>query len=449
MRKITQALIGLTAAALTVGMAGPALAAGQARPAGQDRPAKQVSAHTAFQPGSGQLVIDWNRELISLLGTPGLQPATIHPTRSFAILQAAEYDAVVSVTHVGKPYLFSVSAPRDARPDAAADQAAHDVLTSLYPAAKSSADQLLAAELGAIPTSQGKRDGIRVGADAAQLLVGLRASDGSAAIPPPFVAGTQPGDYRPTPPNFPAPVFTSWGSIKPFLLTSGDQFRPPAPPPVSSPAYASALNQVKSLGQDTSTSRTADQTAEATFWGSAPIWNTWNEIAQKLLTNQHASLQRAATVFNNLDLGVADATIALYDAKYFYKVWRPVTAIRLGNTGYNPGIPFDPNAPNRTPLAVTAADPSYPGAHSAISEAAATILTASFGSKQPATVTSDTLPGVTRSFANLQAVADEAGLSRIFAGQHTILDHQAGQTLGRQVAEFTLRQLQTGHVHKG
>ena len=139
MRKITRALTGLAAAALTVGMAGPALAAGQARPV------EQVPAHAAFQPGSGRPVIDWNRELISLLGTPGLQPATIHPTRSFAILQAAEYDAVVSITHVGQPYLFSVPAPRDARPDAAAGQAAHDVLTSLYPAAKSSADQLLAA----------------------------------------------------------------------------------------------------------------------------------------------------------------------------------------------------------------------------------------------------------------------------------------------------------------
>jgi hypothetical protein len=168
---------------------------------------------------------------------------------------------VVSITHVGQPYLFTVSALRDARPDAAADQAAYDVLTSLYPAAKSSLDQLLATELSAIPNSQRKRDGIRVGARVAQLLIGLCAADGSAATPPPFTAGTQPGDYRPTPPNFPAPVFTNWGSITPFLLTSGEQFRPPAPPPVSSPAYAGALNQVKSLGQDTSTARTTDQTS--------------------------------------------------------------------------------------------------------------------------------------------------------------------------------------------
>jgi hypothetical protein len=149
MRKITRAFTGLAAAALTVGMAGPAFAAAKARPL------ERVPAHAAFQPGSGQSVINWNRELITLLGTPGLQPATIHPTRSFAMLQAAEYDAVVSITHVGQPYLFSVPAPRDARPDAAADQAAHDVLTSLYPAAKSSTGQLLAVASPRSPPAKG------------------------------------------------------------------------------------------------------------------------------------------------------------------------------------------------------------------------------------------------------------------------------------------------------
>jgi membrane-associated phospholipid phosphatase len=351
---------------------------------------------------------------------------------------------VVSTTHVGRPYLFSVPSPRDARADAAADQAAHDVLTALYPAATSDIDRLLGTELTAIPDGQGKRDGQRAGATVAQLLVDVRALDGSAATRPPFVAGSNPGDYQPTPPSFPAPVFTSWGSVTPFLITSGSQFRPKAPPAVSSPTYAAALRQVKALGQDSSTVRSADQTTEAKFWGSAPIWNTWNEIAQTLLTEQHASLQRAATVFANLDLSVADATIAMYDAKYTYRVWRPVTAIRAGNTDYNPAIPADPNAPTWNPLAVTAPDPSYPGAHSTISATAATVLSAFFGNHQPITVTSDNLPGVVRGFTNLQAAAVEAGFSRILAGQHTTLDDKAGQLLGHQVATFALHQLRAG-----
>jgi membrane-associated phospholipid phosphatase len=440
MRIKTKAITGVAAAALLAGIAGPASASTQSK-------SKLPLLDKASAPGSGQLVVDWNRELITLLGTPGLQPPTTQPTRNFAILQAAEYDAVVSTSHVGQPYLFTVPARPDARPDAAADQAAHDVLMALYPAASSSIDQQLVTELKMIPNSQGKRDGLRVGAIVAQLLVDWRAFDGSAAVPQAFTAGTQPGDYRPTPPNFPAPAFANWGSITPFLLSSGAEFRPAAPPPVSSAAYAKALNQVKALGQDTSVRRTPDETTAAKFWGSAPIWNAWNQITQTLLTNQQASLQRTATVFANLDLAMADATIALYNAKYTYQVWRPVTAIREGNSGYNAGIAFDPAAPAWNPVAVTAPDPSFVGAHSAISEAAATVLTAFFGRHQPVQVTSANLPGVTRSFATMQGAATEAGLSRIFAGQHTMLDHLAGHWLGAKVGDFTLRQLKGANAN--
>jgi len=437
-RKAVAAMLTAAAAvAATAGFATAALAAPAARPVARDQSA------VAFRPGSGQLVVDWNRELIAILGTPGAQPTTVHPTRSFAILQAAEYDAVTSITHHDPPYLFSVPAPAGARPDAAADQAAHDVLTALYPSMKPGVDAMLFGELAVIPGGQGKHDGIGVGAAVARRLLRLRAADGSAAAPPPFVAGTQPGDYRLTPPNFPAPVFTNWGTVTPFVLRSGRQFRPAPPPPVTSAAYARALNEVKSLGQDSSTTRTADQTAAAKFWASAPIWNTWNQVAQNLAVTRHASLERTAAVFANLDLALADATIALYDAKYHYLVWRPVTAIRLGDTAGNPGIAGDPTW---TPLAVTAADPSYPGAHSTISQAAATVLTAFYGPRQHLAIT---LGGVTRTFGSLQAAANEAGLSRIFAGQHTRLDHQAGQLLGARVAEFVLDHPATGLAKSG
>ncbi len=428
MRKTGRVLAVVATAAIATGLAAPALAA-TAGP----RPGPRSSV--AFMPGSGQSAVDWNRELITILGTPGAQPPTVHPTRSFALLQAAEYDAVTSITHAAPSYLFSVPAPRGARPDAAADQAAHDVLTALYPPLKSGLDQLLASELAAMPDSPGKQQGIRVGDIVAERLVGVRSSDGSAAIPPPFVAGNQPGSYRPTPPNFPAPVFTNWGSITPFVLRSGQQFRPAPPPPITSVAYARALNQVKSLGQDSSTTRTTDQTTLAKFWGAAPIWNVWNEIAQRLAVARHANLERTVTVFANLDLALADATIGLYDAKYHYLVWRPITAIRLGSTAGNPGIAGDPNW---NPLAVTAADPSYPGAHATISQAAATVLSAFYGDDQQLTVSSDGDPGVTRTFDRFQAAANEATLSRLFAGQHTMIDLAAGQRLGRHVGDFVL-----------
>ena len=436
MRKTRKTAVFLAAAAVVAGVAAPATAAAAA--AGQNGGGPPASV--AFSPSSGQSVVDWNHELITILGTPGAQPATVHPTRSFAILQAAEYDAVVSITHAALPYLFSVPAPRGARPDAAADQAAHDVLAALYPAQKSGLDQMLASELAAIPNGQGKQQGIKVGATVARRLVALRSSDGSAVTPPPFIPGTQPGQYRPTPPNFPAPAFTNWGTITPFVLDSGQQFRPPAPPPITGPAYAQALNQVKSLGQDTSPTRTADETTQAQFWGASPIWNVWNEIAQRLAVARHASLQRTVTVFENLDLTLADATIAMYDAKYHYLLWRPVTAIQLGDTIGNPGIVGDPTW---LPLAVTAADPSYPGAHATLSEAAATVLAAFYGDHQQLTVTSDGDPGVTRSFGSFQAAANEATLSRLFAGQHTMIDLVAGQHLGHDVAQFALNHLRS------
>ena len=431
MRKTGKTLGLVAAAAVVAGMTSPALAA-TARHESVSRSA------IAFTPGSGQSAVDWNRELITILGTPKAQPATVHPTRSFAILQAAEYDAVTSITHAAAPYLFSVPASRGARPDAAAAQAAHDVLTALYPTLKTGPDQLLTDQLAAIPNTRGKQQGIRVGDVVAKRLIGLRSSDGSAATPPPFVAGNEPGDYRPTPPNFPAPVFTNWGSITPFVLRSGRQFRPAPPPPITSVAYARALNQVKSLGRDSSTTRTTDETTLAKFWGAAPIWNVWNEIAQRLAVTRRANLEQTVTVFANLDLALADATIGLYDAKYHFLVWRPITAIRAGNTAGNPGIVSDPNW---NPLTVTAADPSYPGAHATISQAAATVLSAFYGDHERLTVSSDGDPGVTRTFGSFQAAASEATLSRIFAGQHTMIDLVAGQQLGRHVADFVLHHL--------
>jgi hypothetical protein len=383
---------------------------------------------------SGAIVIAWNKELLHIVQTPGAQPATVHPTRNFAILHAAIYNAVVSITQDTPPYLFSVPAPRSARPDAAAAVAGHDTLVALYPKMKAALDQQLAGELAAIPDGAGKQQGIQVGHAVATRLIAIRAKDGSTVAPSPFVPGNQPGNYRPTPPKFAAPVFTNWGNVTPFVLNNAEQFRPEPPPALTSQAYAQALNEVKSLGQNTSTTRTADQTVIAKFW-AGPIWNTWNEIAENAALAHHTNLETTARLFAGLNLSFADSTIAFYDAKYHYQLWRPITAIREANTDGNPATVDDPNW---TPFAVTAPDPSYPGAHSTMSADGATILSAFFGNQDHIRVTSDVLPGTVRTFASYNDVATEAGLSRIFAGQHTRLDHEAGLTLGHNVAQFML-----------
>jgi hypothetical protein len=376
---------------------------------------------------SGTIVIAWNKELLHIVQTPGAQPATVHPTRSYAILHAAIYDAVVSITRDAPPYLFSVSAPSSARPDAAAAQAGHDTLVALYPKWKAALDQQLASELAAIPNGAGKQQGIQVGQAVAARLIAIRANDGSAATPQPFVPGNQPGNYRLTPPKYAAPVFTNWGNVTPFVLNNAAQFRPGPPPAVTSQAFAQALNEVKSLGQNTSTTRTPQQTVIAKSWAGPP-WNTWNEIAENAALAHHTNLETTARLFAVLNLSFADSTIAFYDAKYYYQLWRPITAIRQTD-------------PTWTPLVVTALDPAYPAAHAVISAAGATVLSAFFGNKDQIRATFDVLPGVVATYTSYSDVATEAGLSRIYAGNHTRIEVDAGYKLGDDVAQFVLHRI--------
>jgi hypothetical protein len=370
-----------------------------------DSPAAATPATSRPQTN---VVVEWNRTLLSLVQTPGAQPATIQPTRDFAIVSVAVLDAVDAARGHHHRRLHQ------ARQLAAAAQAAHDVLTSMFPAAKPALDQELATDLATVPSRHARIDGVRAGQHAAAAELRARAHDGATATPPPYQTPGGPGDYRPAPPGFAAPVFTHWAKVAPFVLRRGDQFRPPPPARLTSAAYAAAINEVKSLGQDTSTTRTSEQTTIARFW-AGPIQNYWNAIADDVTLARHSDVETSARNFAVLDLGLADATIALYDAKYTYRLWRPITAIRLADTDGNPMTTADPNW---TPLATTPADPSYPGAHSTISAAAATILTMAFGNA-PFSVTSPALPGVTRSFADFHAAATEAGLSRIYAGIHT------------------------------
>jgi membrane-associated phospholipid phosphatase len=178
-----------------------------------------------------------------------------------------------------------------------------------------------------------------------------------------------------------------------------------------------------------------DPDEKGKFW-APPIQNFWNQIAQTVAIAHHSDLPTTARLFAALDLSLADGAIAFYDAKYTYQLWRPVTAIRLADTDGNPQTIADPNW---VPLAGnTPADPSYPGAHSTLSATAADVLASFYGDNQHFSITSPALPGVTRSFTSFTAAVDEAGLSRIYAGVHTRIDHEAGLELGDEVAGFVL-----------
>lgn len=435
MRRTPAALLSL-AAAVTVTALTAAATGSDATTSSGASPTTAAATVGVRSAGTGNAAVEWNQALLAIVSTPPVAgaPSTIHPTRNFAMLAAAVDDAVDAIHHTHTPYLGQPAAPAGASPAAAAAVAGHDVLAALYPAQRAALNARLADDLGALPLGRSTQDGAAVGRTAAAAVLAARAGDGANSAPPAYVTTGAPGDFRPTPPGFAAPVFTGWGQVRPFVLRTGDQFRPPAPPALTSPPYARALNEVEQLGSKTSSTRTAAQTEDAVFW-AAPIQNYWNAIAEQVATARHTGLDGSARLFAQLDLGLADATIALYDAKYTYRLWRPVTAVHEAGTDGNPATTADPTW---TPLATTPADPSYPGAHSDLSAAAATVLARFYGDHDRFTVTSPTLPGAVHTFSRFGDAVTEAGLSRIYAGVHTRTDHQAGRRLGVDVADYLL-----------
>jgi len=399
---------------------------------------EQNSQHSAGD--SVNPVVQWNKTLLIIVRTPGAQPATVHPTRSFAIMHAAIYDAVNAIDRTHKPYLVRLTGvSRFASQDAAAASAAHEVLVALYPTFQAMLDAQLQQSLAAIPEGVDKTEGSSIGKTVADGILKLRADDGSNASPVPFVFTNPPvpGDYQSTPPNFPKqPQFTHWSNVTPFALKRANQFRPDPPPALTSDAYTDAYNEVKSLGTVNGTLATPDQSLTGLFWNGA-IQNYWNEISQTATLRHELTTPQSARLFALLNLTFADSVIAFYDAKYTYNFWRPVTAIREAATDANPATIPDPNwLPE---VGKTTPDPAYPGAHAVISAAGDSVLTSFLGKKHfDFTVTSEVLAGVSRSFKSFSAADQEATLSRIFAGVHFRSDLTTGQTLGREIGDFVV-----------
>jgi len=406
--------------------------------------AQAVGASNSVAPSTDP-VIQWNRSLLGIVRTPGAQPATIHPTRSFAILHAAIYDAVNAIdqTHASYAVRFS-GVSRRASQAAAADAAAHDVLVALYPPLTSTLDATLQQSLALVPDGVAKIEGIRIGQAVARAILSLRSNDGANQVPLPYVFGTEPGDYQSTPPNFPKqPQFTHWRNVTPFALKRADQFRPGRPPALTSDRYADDVSEVQAFGVSGGTTATPVEALAGRFWNGA-IQNYWNEIAQTASLDRHLTIAQEARLFALLNLSVADSVIAFYDAKYTYNRWRPVTAIRAAGTDDNSET--TPDANWLPEVGNTTADPAYPGAHAVISAAAAAVLTAVLHRDHlDFAVTSEVLPGVERSFASVSAAADEATQSRIFAGVHFRNDLTSGHRLGRDVADFVLDHFLTRH----
>ncbi|MFL6417618.1 MAG: vanadium-dependent haloperoxidase, partial [Bryobacteraceae bacterium] len=377
-------------------------------------------------------IIEWNRTLLTLVRTPNLQPATVHSTRSFAMMHLAMEEAVRSVDGAGSN--------TEVLQKVAAVAAAHQVLVALYPSVQSNLDQTYQASLAtvvAFPKVGRFLEAIKTGSRAADRVIRDRANDGSNVSPPIYSFGMNPGDYQSTPPNFPKqPQFVHWRDVTPFSLHRAGQFRPGPPPALNSATYVRGLNEVQMLGATVNSSASPEQMTIGRFWNGS-IQNYWNEIAQIVAIGQGLNTADTARVFALLNIAIADSVIAFYDAKYQYSFWRPVTAIRAADPNITPGSIQDPQwLPEVTN---TAPDPSYPGAHAVISSAAAEVLVAALETDWVSMdVTSEVMSGVTRHFDTISDAEAEATRSRVYAGAHFTFDLSTGERLGRRVADFVL-----------
>jgi hypothetical protein len=378
------------------------------------------------------IVLAWNEIAYQAFGGPAYSHSLM-ASRINAMTHIAIHDALNAIYPKYKTYAFG---GHDEKADAiaAAAAAAHAVLVNQVPEKKSFLDSALQQSLVFVQEGDAKTRGIELGKQAAQAIINLRANDGSAhdpigAIPPSVV----PGVYQPVPPfNF---LFApQWQNIPVFGLASNDQFRVAAPPALSSDAYATAFNEVKTVGKLNSATRTADQLAYARFWYEFSEAG-WNRVARTVVSNKKINLLETARLFALVDMALADAYIAGWDSKTHYNFWRPYTAIRNaagdGNNATAPDAAWEPELP-------TPPVQDYPSTHSALGSAAATVLARVLGDKTPFTMTSPTAQpaGSARSFTSFSQAANENADSRVMAGIHFRFACVAGLSLGNKIGNW-------------
>ena len=336
-------------------------------------------------------------------------------------------------------------------PDAAVTEAAYRILVHYFPAREADLTTLHDAALAAIPAGSAKRNGIKHGGLAADKMLRDRADDGlqtPIASTSPFpTLPPGPGVWRLTPSAYAAPQTPWMANVRPFVLKRPGQFQPAPPPSLSSPRWVAAFNEVKSLGAAASATRTADQSAIAIFW-TANVVRQYNGLARSIATKMRLDVPQTSRLLAMTNEVGADAMIAMFNAKYHFLFWRPVTAIdptSVTNDGFGPVPGFDDGNPATVeqagwrPLVATPNHPEYPSAHSTISSAIAEVLTRFLGT--PAIdVDVQGTPSftVTRHFATADDLRAEVNDARVWAGVHYRFSVQAGSALGREVADYDL-----------
>jgi hypothetical protein len=374
---------------------------------------------------------DWNENTVTLV-TPRMAPAA--GQRVVAIVQTAMFDAVNSIERRYQPYLLQLPTAPTASKEAAAATAAGTVLAALIPDAVARVKPLTASYLASIPNSEAKSKGIELGQMIAAKHLEARLHDGSDA-PDSYRYKTKPGVYVPTA----ITTSSSWANVKPFALTSASQFRPQPPVSLASEEWATDYNEIKEFGGKTSTKRSDRQTEDGHFWLITGPQSTEPVVRQIVLAKQMNLIDTARFMAVTAVAG-ADAAIAVFDAKYHYEFWRPITAIRNGDEDDNPATERDATW---QPIDNTPMHPEYPCAHCIISGAVASAIEAQLGTADipEVTMTSPTAPGATHRWANIRDYNKEVSQARIWAGFHYRFSTRVGQDMGRKIGEYVVKNL--------
>ena len=321
-----------------------------------------------------------------------------------------------------------MSADKAVAKEAAAAAAAHTVLSAIHSDRKADLDAALKLSIPA--NTDGVAAGIELGKEAATGILALRAKDGMDT-PESYRPMTQPGVYIPTV----IPISSTIGAMKPWVMETPAQFRPEPPPALTSKTWTDDLNEIRELGGLKSTKRTAEETDIGRFWFMTGP-QAWNPIVRQLAVARKLDIVDCARLFAITSLAASDAFVAVFDAKYHYNFWRPLTAIRNADLTGNSATPRDPVW---LPLGDTPMHPEYPCAHCISSMAVGAVLTRLFGDEIPqVSMTSTTAPGVTRKWSRIQDYTSEVALARIVAGFHFRNSTKVGNEMGRKIGELTV-----------
>jgi hypothetical protein len=374
------------------------------------------------------VIMDWNAKADAIAAEKQVLPAP--HSRVISMMHVAMFEAVNAIDRRYTPYKLDLVADRSTSREAAAATAAHDVLLSIYPDLKSDLDAALATSLAAVADAESKSAGVELGRQAAQGIIALRANDGSAA-PESYRPHTRPGVYVPTT----VPLFSTVGATTPWILESGSQFRPGPPPALDSETWTRDVNEIRELGARNSAIRTPEQTTIGRFWFFVGA-RTYNPIVRQAAMAKGMDLVDCARLFALTSMAGNDALVAVFDAKYTYNLWRPITAIRNADITQNPATPRDASW---LPLGETPMHPEYPCAHCITSAAIASVLQAVVGDEfGEFSLTSPTAPGVTRKWSQLQDYSTEVSNARIYAGFHYRFSTEVGSAMGKKIGELAV-----------